>query len=387
MNVLLIPSSFPTRRETWHGNFIYEYARSLTLQHQVTVVYPQQLGNPGVGKEPFFIDELLESRIRLVNYTYPHLSKTWMLSYLAAFHRILRRIRREWQIDIIFAQVALPAGLGALMLRRLFHIPVILTEHWGPPEEWLKESSAPRKLVRAVVANTYRRVDYLTAVSESLANQIGEVFGASVDGKLDQPIDCDVFYPTDGKVTSAQRRVLCVTRGKFDPRKGVSNLIDAWKIVSRRTRGSANLSIAGPNIEELTSQINNAGIAESCRLVSWKPAAELAALMRSSSLVVIPSSYETFGRSGAEALACGVPVISTRCGGPEEYMGEGTGLLVPSEDPNALAEGIMAGLERRSDFLSPEDLARRIRERFGYEAVCRRFTEIATELTKRSSRN
>jgi glycosyltransferase involved in cell wall biosynthesis len=384
MNVLLIPSSFPTRREPWPANYIYEYARSLALQHEVTVLYPQHLGSPGVGNEPFFIEEMLEPGIRLVNYTYSYLPKTWLLSYLWAFRKVFRRIRREWEIDIIYAHVVLPAGPAALLLGKLFHIPVILTEHWGPPEDWLKESSAPRKLVRTVIANTYRQVDYLTAVSKSLASEIEEVFGASADATMEQPIDCDVFYPAATPLISGQRRVLCVTRGKYDPRKGVSNLLNAWKVVSRRTCGSATLDIVGPDIEELAPQIEAADIVESCRLISWKSGSELAALMRASSLVVIPSSYETFGRSGAEALACGVPVVSTRCGGPNEYVEEGTGLLVPPEEPEALAAGILAGLERRN-FLPPEELARRIRDRFGYEAVCRRFTETAGKLTNSNS--
>src|SRR5439155_443194 len=176
------------------------------------------------GDEPFFIDELLEPRIRLVNYTYSHLPKSWLLSYLSAFRKIWGRIDREWKIDVIFAHVVLPAGLGALLLSRRFRLPVILTEHWGPAASWLEQSWAPRKLMRSVLRNTYRRADYLTAVSESLANDIHDVFGATVRGKLDQPINCDVFYPEATQAASAPPRVLCVTRGNSDPRKGVSNL-------------------------------------------------------------------------------------------------------------------------------------------------------------------
>jgi glycosyltransferase involved in cell wall biosynthesis len=386
MNVLLIPSSFPTRREPWPGSYIYEYARSLALRHEVTVVYPQQSGSPGVGDEPFFTDEWLEPRVRLVNYSYAHLPKSWMLSYFAAFRRVWWRVRHEWKIDVIFAHVVMPAGLAALQLGRLLRIPVILTEHWGPARDWLEGAGVPRRLQYAALEHTYRKVNYLTAVSDSLADEIKAVFGASVNGKLDYPIDCEVFRPARTHVANGSAPVLCVTRGRFDPRKGVDNLLAAWEMVSRRTGGSVRLDIVGPDVEALMPQIEAKGIGETCRLLPWRPSSELAPLMRGSALVVIPSRYETFGRSGAEALASGVPVVATNCGGPAEYVGEGTGLLVPPEDPSALAEGILAGLKRR-DFLPPEELARRIRERFGYEAICQRFTEIATELTsERKSR-
>ena len=51
MKVLLIPSSYPTRRETWQGNYVHEFSRSLALGHDVTVVYPQQLGRPATGSK------------------------------------------------------------------------------------------------------------------------------------------------------------------------------------------------------------------------------------------------------------------------------------------------------------------------------------------------
>jgi glycosyltransferase involved in cell wall biosynthesis len=380
MNVLLIPSYFPTRRELWRATYVYEYARSLALEHNVTVVYPQQLGSPGVGDEPFFIEERLAPRILLVNYTYSHWRKSWMLSYLSAFRRVLRRIKREWKIDLIFAHIVMPAGLAALLLKRLLHLPVLLTEHWGPAHDWLKWATVPRTLQYATLEHIYRKVDYLTAVSDSLANEISLLFGATAHGKLDYPIDCDLFHPGPSRPDATPGRVLCVTRGHFDPRKGVPNLLAAWEIVAQRTDGSVRLDIVGQDTNELVPQVEAGGIGRTCNLLPWMPPEELAPLMRSSALVVIPSVYETFGRSGAEALATGVPVVATRCGGPNEYMGEGGGLLVPSEDPRALAEGILAGLQR-SNFLPPEELARRIRERFSYEAVCRRFNELAAGLT------
>jgi glycosyltransferase involved in cell wall biosynthesis len=377
MNVLLIPSFFPTRREPWPGSYVREYARSLALQHHVTVVYPQQLRSSGVGDQPFFNEELLEPQIRFVNYSYSQLPKSWVLSYLAAFRKVWRRIRSEWKIDVIYAHVVMPAGLAALMLGRLLRIPVILTEHWGPTRDLLKEPSTPPKLHYAMLKYVYRKVDYLSAVSGSLADEIYEIFGATVDGRLYNPVDCSVFYPA--KTGQASRRVLCVTRGRGDPRKGLPNLFAAWKIVAQRAGGAVHLDIVGPDTDKLRPQIQAAGIEKTCRVFPWTPASELAPLMRNSALVVIPSRYETFARSGVEALACGVPVVATKCGGPNEYVEEGTGVLVPTNDPEALAAGILAGL-RREDFLPPEELARRTRERFSYEAVCQRFTEVAQTL-------
>ena len=390
MNILLIPSVFPTRREQWPGLYVYEYARSLAQSHDVTVVYPQQLGSPRVGDTPFYDDDRLAPRIRRINYTYRHVPKSWVLSYLAAFRRVLRRVRREWEIDVIYAHVVMPAGLSALMLKRLLGIPVVLTEHWGPVKGWVDEAPpSQKKLLSWGLRHAYADADYRTAVSDSLAAEIREEFGVSVDGKLDYPIDCDMFRPAGpgegGGATTP--RVLCVTRGHYDPRKGVANLLSAWQAVAQRSNGAApQLDIVGPDVELLAPRVEELRIGASVNLLPWVPPEVLAPLIRRSSLVAIPSSYETFGRSGAEALASGVPVVATRCGGPEEYVREGTGLLVPKEDPAALAEGILAGLERER-FLPAEELARLTRERFGHEVICRRFTEVAESLPAAGGRS
>jgi glycosyltransferase involved in cell wall biosynthesis len=386
MNVLLIPSFFPTAREPYRATYIYDYARSLSIEHDVTVVYPQQAGTPAAGADHFFKEEWLAPRVRFVNYSYSHLPKSWILSYLNSYRRVWRRIRREWKIDVIFAHIAMPAGQAAVMLGKLFNLPVILVEHFGPARDWLEWTAYPKRLQYGTIGYTYRRVDYLSTVSSSLGKEITELFGATVHGKLYNPVDCDLFRPPEVRPGPIEQRVLCVTRGHAkDSRKGVSNLLAAWETVNARAGGRARLDIVGERVEELAEQIESRGIARSCRLHPWVPPRELARLMQAAALVVISSSYETFGRSGVEALACGVPVVATRCGGPEEYVEEGNGLLVPADDPEALAEGMLAGLNREN-FSPPEAMSRRARDRFGYEAICRRFTEVAAGLTNGGAR-
>jgi glycosyltransferase involved in cell wall biosynthesis len=57
-------------------------------------------------------------------------------------------------------------------------------------------------------------------------------------------------------------------------------------------------------------------------------------------LFVLPSLVETFSVPAVEALATGIPVLATSCGGPEEFIAQQVGLLVPPGDANALCAGI-----------------------------------------------
>ena len=96
----------------------------------------------------------------------------------------------------------------------------------------------------------------------------------------------------------------------------------------------------------------------------------MAEAMRRCAFVVISSARrETFCSVAAEALACGTPLILTRCGGPEEFVTPADGVMVEPDNPAALAEGIMQAIRRRDSF-DAEDICRRVVNRFGRRVWC-----------------
>jgi glycosyltransferase involved in cell wall biosynthesis len=383
MRVLLVPSFFPTPLEPHRAGYVRDYALSLGARHDVTVLYPQQVGAEGAPKDAFHTETAIAPRVRLIHFGYRHRRRTWVLSYAWAVARAGRALAATWAPDVVFAHTALPGGVGARALGLVLRRPVMLLEHWGPAWAWMGwppyyRPAVPVALQRGLLGWTYRGVDLLCAVSEALARDLETTFRTRRASVLFNPVDCDLFRPDTAAGAAAPRVVLCVTRGN-DPRKGTDTLLSAWERVQAAAAG-AELHLVGTALETAAAEVKARGLGATCRIAGWLEPEALAAAMRRASLVVIPSTYETFGRSGAEALASGVPVVSTRSVGPEEYVREGEGLLVAKEDPAALAEGILAGLVRER-FLPAAALAESARERFGYDAVCRRFTELAGPLT------
>jgi len=103
------------------------------------------------------------------------------------------------------------------------------------------------------------------------------------------------------------------------------------------------LELAGePEARFLQQRLTDLGIAERVRCHPYLPPAQLAQVLQGLDLFVIPSHQEGLCIAALEAMACGVPVVSTRCGGPEEFVLEGrTGQLVDAE-PGAMAQAIQA---------------------------------------------
>jgi len=98
-----------------------------------------------------------------------------------------------------------------------------------------------------------------------------------------------------------------------------------------------------------------------------------------SDFLITNSNYETFSVSTAEALAYGKPVISTRCGGPEEFIDETNGILIDVGDTKALVSAIEYMLDN-SDKYDQEMISKNARINFSSEVIGEKIFEIYKEV-------
>tara|TARA_Y100001968_G_C19288368_1_gene682915 strand:- start:594 stop:1007 length:414 start_codon:yes stop_codon:yes gene_type:complete len=102
-------------------------------------------------------------------------------------------------------------------------------------------------------------------------------------------------------------------------------------------------------LNELASTLN---IADRIEWTGWLDPQSLSHFYRSLDVFVFSSGQEGLGISGIQAMACGVPVVSTRCGGPEDYVIDGVTGKLTGHTPGELADGIgwiISDRERRND--------------------------------------
>ena len=136
----------------------------------------------------------------------------------------------------------------------------------------------------------------------------------------------------------------------------------------------------GPDAEKLRALAGELGLDGRARFLGPQPRATVFELLSAGDAVVLPSKWENFPHVLVEALAVGTPVIATAAGGVTEIVQDGeNGLLVPPEDPEALAAAI-----RR--YFGDADLRERLRaagprsvERFSPERIYGRLEELLRE--------
>lgn len=157
------------------------------------------------------------------------------------------------------------------------------------------------------------------------------------------------------------------------PNKGHHHLLHALRLA--RDAGTflrLRIGGSGPQESALKALVAKLDLDKQVHFLGHCSREQVAKEMFSADALVVSSSYETFGVVAVEALLSGRPVLSTRCGGPEDIIIEGRdGYVVDKDDPVAMCTGLLrlAGELTRFD---PQDLRQRCIERFSETAFARR---------------
>jgi glycosyltransferase involved in cell wall biosynthesis len=282
--------------------------------------------------------------------------------------RLAAQLHHERPFDLIHAHFIYPDGVLAARLGRELGIPVMTSEHafWTP---WLVD----KRRVGAQVDAALPHIRLVTAVSQFLREGIeGYARGRVALDVLPNVVDDEVFgsLSTDSQAARDPNEILFV--GLIRRVKRLDVLLRAVADV-RRVMPCLRLRILSANAfraygsdrDEVRSLISSLGLESAVTIVNGTDPAGVAEAMRRCAFVVVSSARrETFCSVAAEALACGTPLVITRCGGPEEYVTPADGVMVPPDDASALAAGIIEAFRRRDTFDSAA-MRERIVGRFG----------------------
>lgn len=205
-----------------------------------------------------------------------------------------------------------------------------------------------------------RRLRHVITVSEQSRQDIAADFGLPVD-KIDlvyNGIDTAVFRP-HAEIHRRSNRLMA-TASADAPLKGLRYLLKAYASLLDRYPDLELLVVGKPQPGGKTEQLlDRLGIRERVQFVSGISTGEMVRHYAEATLAVIPSIYEGFGLPAGEAMACGVPVVSTDGGALPEIVAD-AGVIVPTADAEALAAAIANLLE---DSAERERLAKAGRER------------------------
>ena len=359
MKIVHLTSTFPRQRGGPGGSFLEDLAEAQAAAgHEVTVVAPHDADLP-------LSDEWGSVHVRRFRYA-PDRWET--LAYRGGLLGTARGLRgivlvpvflwgmfngalaaaRDEKPDIIHAHWWLPGGLASAFAARRLGVPLVVTCH-GSDVALAGRSFLARRVCRWVL----RRATAVGTVSEALKAQVKRV--ARVDATvLRMPVELPAEAPGKGGFNpyavrlvtpeagfSGSRPVNVVATGRLSPEKGFDVLIEALALAPE-----VHLELIGdgPELEKLQNCGKRLDLDSRLRFSGALPRQEYLSRLAQADAVVVPSRTEGLGLVAVEALAVGRPVIASSVGGLPEVLGvaaaEKSAVLVPSEDPEALAAAL-----------------------------------------------
>ncbi len=299
----------------------------------------------------------------------------------------LRRLIRARKPDLVVSSLYYPNIITVLaVLLARTGCKVVVTEHSNHVK--LLPYKRFASIVRLLMSFTYRRAHRIVAVSKCVRNDLAVDFkiGPEPFRVIYNPLEWDAIEALSAAPLShpffddGRERFVVVGVGRLTRAKNYDMLIEA--VASARHKIPASLLLVGHGEleEDLKQRVRELKMDAHVDFVGFQE--NPYQWMKRSDLFVMSSSWEGFGIVIAEAMACGVPVISTAChGGTNEIVTDGeNGRVVPVGDSDALAAAIV---EIAEDKAHREEMVRKGLERargFDCTAVVARYEEVLDEL-------
>jgi glycosyltransferase involved in cell wall biosynthesis len=365
-HVVVLSSLFPNRLQPGAGLFIRERMFRLGRRLPLAVVAPSPwLPLQGLIRRwrPGFRPGAPSHEVQTgFDVWYPRFASLpgllkrldgWAMA-LAVLPR-LRALRRTGCLDVLDAHFGYPDGFAATRVGRWLDVPVTITLRGTEPRH------AADPVLRPLLIRALHDADRIIAVSDSLrkvALDLGvppekvRVVGNGVDPQRFRPIGqvqarVSLGLPADARVL--------VSVGGLCERKGFHRVIDCLPALRDQGTDAHLLVVGGPSpegdwTERLQAQVRQLALQDRVHFTGPVPPDDLHRVLGAADVFVLATRNEGWANVFLEAMACGLPVVTTDVGGNVEVVCRPElGAVVPFGDPQALTAALRAALQRTWD--------------------------------------
>ncbi|WP_168194044.1 glycosyltransferase [Pontibacter sp. SGAir0037] len=393
MNIFVIPSWYPSYDYPLNGVFIKEQAIGIcasnasinigiSLWGQKDKRYLLWAGEPLTSVKKLGTSPLKPGKHallpNLVEYTKP--AFTWtrkvakgnIKAIIQANLYNIEAFKSDFgAVDLIQAHIGYPGGYIALELSRRLHIPYVLTEHMEPfPSPYYVNKQGQ---LQAFFKQAYSEAATVIAVGQTLAATIHSL-GIPHIQVLPNFVE-ETFFKPHAAIKHTDRAFTFFTLGSIEPEKGIDQLLYAVQALPKESKALFRIGGTGTHLQTYKTLTSQLGISDKVHWLGEISRKAALAEYQQCDVFVLPSQHESMGIVYAEAIACGKPIISTRCGGPESIVTAQNGILVDKNNPLQLADA-MQYMMRHIDDYDPSIIRKDFLARFSKQAVIPRLLRV-----------
>lgn len=262
----------------------------------------------------------------------------------------LWRLKRQFGFNLIDAHFAYPDGYAATLLGKWFRVPVTITLRGTE----VRHSS--RRHLRPLLLKALHRASRIFAVATALKTHVENLGIPSEKIQVTgNGVDLVKFQPVPQAQARRQLKLpldapIIVSVGGLVERKGFHRVIDCLPVLQQRFPGIHYLIVGGPGAEgdmsaALQQQVARLNLQSQVHFLGILPPEQLKVPLSAADVFVLATGNEGWANVFLEAMACGLPIVTTAVGGNAEVINRPElGYLVPFGDEAALTEAIAAAL-------------------------------------------
>ena len=354
------------------GLFVQRHAEAAALYNDISVIYVHPDEN-AVEKYEIVNETFCKDAIHRVSTirVYYKKSKSRIVSLFRFFIANRKALKQLPKPDIIHVHILTRLSLIALWHKWLHGTPYIITEHWSRYLTGNDFSGFFRKKLTKLVV---RHASTITTVSENLA-QAMQKHGLTNPNYMVLPnvVDVNIF-----KIAPHQNAIPKIIHISCfeDKSKNISGLLKSLKILKdKQIPYQAVLIGDGMDYELMRRKTSEMQLNDRVSFTGLLQGQDLADALASGDFLVLSSNYENMPVVIIEALACGLPVVSTNVGGISEIINESNGMLVPARNAEKLADAMQEMLTKYHDY-DANALRDSITKKFSNETVGKLLNHI-----------
>lgn len=376
MKVLVIPTWYPIDSDSLLGIYHKEFTESLNKNLNMTadMLFISRQKITSFYKYPFMKKKsiLKETNYNVYMYKMLNVGRISAKLQLNNYVKVLRKainwyIKENGRPDVIHANITIPAGYAASIVGKELNIPVLVQEHASYFKRFFEGNN--KEIGKYVLDNSY-----FTVVSKYMVKEM-QKYADNVE-MLPNIVDTSIFKPqTHKKHDSIDLVIACALRQG----KKIEDIFTAMKILIKDGY-KVHLDIVGEGYleKEYKELCNKLNLNKYVTFLGRKDKKDVAKIIAKNDIYVISSDIETFAIGGIEALACGVPVVSTKCLGPETYLTEEVGAFCEVGNPKSMAEAIIKVSKTQYDSKKLVGTAKR----FSSEEIAKYALTLYEKITK-----
>ena len=245
-----------------------------------------------------------------------------MFSYLMKAWPVAKKSECINKYDVCVTFFGIPGGLLNLGLTWKYRLPYIIRFGGGDIPGAQKRYKYIYKLIAPIIRKIWKNAGGLVANSEGLKQRAREFYDKKDIEIISNGVDTTFFCPKQQKKDSDEIQILFVSR--LIEGKGLQFVLPELKQIQKQVEKKIHLTIVGdgPYRESLEKIVRDEQLENMVFFAGQKEKKEVIPFYQSSDIFILPSLSEGMPNVVLEAMACGLPVIMTPCGGSKELIHE-----------------------------------------------------------------